>query len=94
MGSRENIRLDVLARPGLGGVVVLGHVAAATAARRDDGRLEGGRLEVLDLEGRLAGFADVARTATARRLEVRHVEGYGKGLCVVGFVEMDGPGYK
>lgn len=88
----KNIRLNVLAQPGLGRVVVLGHVAAATAARRDDGRLEGGRLEVLDVEGGLAGFADVARTATARRLEVRHVGRYGEGVagrgdCAAAFVE-------
>lgn len=91
----KNIRLNVLAQPGLGRVVVLGHVAAATAARRDDGRLEGGRLEVLDVEGGLAGFADVARTATARRLEVRHVgrcgEGVaGRGDCAAAFVEWTG----
>ena len=71
-GRGRSLRLDVLAQPRLLGVVVLGHVAASAATGRYDGRLEGGRLEILDLEGRLGALAYVARAATARGLEVRH----------------------
>lgn len=42
-----NLRLNVLAQTGLVGVGVLGHVSASTAARGDDGCLEGRGLEVL-----------------------------------------------
>ena len=71
--KRKNLRLDVLAQPGLGRVRVLGHVAASAAACGDDGRLQGGCLQVLGLERAiLAAIVDITGAATARRLQVRH----------------------
>jgi hypothetical protein len=68
--EEKNLRLDVLAKARLDGIDVLGHVASATATSGDDRGLEGGRLQVLGLQGwGLAAVDNVAGAAAARRLE-------------------------
>jgi len=72
--EKENLRFNILAKASLGGVGVVGHVAASAPAGRVDGRLDGRRLEVLGREvGSVGIIGHVAGAATSVRVD--HVGG-------------------
>lgn len=71
---------DILAEPGLGCVVVVGHVAGAAPAGRVVGSLDGGGLEVFDANvvAIIAGHVACA----AASVGVEHLDGWKcVGLC-------------
>ena len=80
-----NLRVDILPRPGLGGIRVLGHVAGAAPTGCHHRRLEGGRLEVLGLElGRHGAVGHVAGAAATVGGESAHLREMKRGMYRVG----------